>query len=642
MLVDMGVLKILERGLIFAVGLVAAFHSQSASAQARLEVREVLFGFHDSVSLLGVKNKFQPVSIKLANKSSTAFDGEVELYRCDVGGRQQGAKLVRQVFLSPGSERWVQFHVQALRDYEDYMIAWQSDRSRISGVRLKGEVGLKTVIYLEPGNQTGKIRSSGVVQFPERLFPPDVVACETLDVVILDHVPDWTKQQREAFMQWLEQGGEVRILQQRAGEFPSFSDELSPLNLPASSSMYGLGRIVREPETALLVENGVWVTRNFLVLPPSERQKKLMEEYKEVRQQRNYMWQYTTFEGFNIHAGTASNLKGMIKADHNWLLIGLMAFAYLTVIFPGCFLIGRERRDYRHTFGVLIGGTAIFSFGFYMVGRRGYDEQTAVRSIGVARQIGGDEFYVSLWSNIFVTTGGDYHINYPGPYRLFSTAQAEESVNGKINFDDGGSFPVDIPPYSSRSFFVSTRVENPGWAGVRFDRSVGRKLYFHVPDNFPAPVGNIEAVMNDRLCSVTYEDGQLVVEQSGALLRTALLTERGEYFGDTASTVFVEEQKEDRRFQQMLIPLIIDDLGISRDFELDFYKHTPGRIRLYFPIAYPDVLLATYGAGDDARIFPNQRGRLVLVYDLPLNNSGDAVEPDSTSEDTATENSEES
>ncbi|QDT37339.1 hypothetical protein [Stratiformator vulcanicus] len=627
------------RWLAVILGCIALMAGE-AGADPQLKVVDKIWGFNTRGRLQAVPNRFQPVSIRLQNTGTSAFDGEVALYRTNLSGQQIGAKLIRQIYLSPGAERWVQFYVFALSGQERWALSWpdgQATFGPIDDVRT-------SVAFLTPSDLGDGFGLFGMV-FPARLFPNDVAACESLRVAILDHMPArWDERQRQAFLDWIRLGGEVHVLQGPDGEHPVFPGELSELNLPVSKSRIGAGVIYRHDKTAQVLNSRSWIEENLATSELTEQ-----EETWRIKEEQESDQRYSphSFDDFNATSGVLANLKDMIRPEFNWGLIVLMSFAYLAVIFPGCFLMGKERRDYRHTFGVLLGAVAIFGFGFFMVGRRGYDEQTSVRSLVVAEAMGDGEFVATQWSNVFVTFGGDYDITHEGDFRIYSTAQDAEKVNGTISFDDLGSFLVDIPPYSSRAFALRTRIELPGLdVGDVNPTGGGRQLAISIGEDFPDATGPIYAVVGRQLRSVSREPDRLVVASQGQKLPSGLrLTEMSEYYARGGS--FVESEKpEEQAFDAMTKPAILRSLPIrsaderaypvrntdgtiptdnsgrmmtrkmTAEDELAVFEQEAGLVSLFVPVELPEALYARYRSGSDSTILPNQTGRLILVYHL--------------------------
>ena len=91
--------------------------------------------------------------------------------------------------------------------------------------------------------------------------------------------------------------------------------------------------------------------------------------------------------------------------------------------------MGRERRGYPVTLGLLLAVTVAFGVSLRAVGRRGYGESKSVRTTalvkalppsgaagsGAAGESGGTE--VTQWADAFVTDGGDYTFAVRGATR---------------------------------------------------------------------------------------------------------------------------------------------------------------------------------------------------------------------------------
>ena len=82
-------------------------------------------------------------------------------------------------------------------------------------------------------------------------------------------------------------------------------------------------------------------------------------------------------------------LRSLVRPDHNWALIYLCAAAFMLMVSPGLGFFSRRKLSWRTSLAVLVGVTALFSFLFFQLGRRGYDEVATTHTVAFARPVDG-------------------------------------------------------------------------------------------------------------------------------------------------------------------------------------------------------------------------------------------------------------
>jgi hypothetical protein len=319
--------------------------------------------------------------------------------------------------------------------------------------------------------------------------------------------------------------------------------------------------------------------------------------------------------------GFFSDLKQMTKPDHNWTVIYLMSLAYMVLIFPGCYLLGARRIDYRIVYGALLSAVILFSLGFSIIGRRGYGEATAVHSIAIARPLGDGQFDVTAWSNVFVTGGGDYAISHEGTGALYSTCQDVEAVNGLIKNGPGAQFVVDIPPYSSRTYGHRIksagepfRIEASEWKGgpalqnftATADRDL-KELLSRAP---------LYAMYRDRLYRLGIEGRRLELSGGTGSPLSAFVgtidanqySQYGAYYGSWSS----EELTEELRFRKMLKPLLVASLNLNSKKAAGEFSLPDDRVRLFVFAPLPQSFFIREGETK----FGKQAGFVLYCIDL--------------------------
>lgn len=617
-----------------------------SNAQA-LEVREFVWGFDGRV-LVG---HFNPLSIHLENSTAEAFDGRLRLVKTYGAGSQFDAPIEEEIFLAPYTSRWVQLYPYSLDGREDWVLSWGrggDQRIELSAPR----VGVPaTVLLTETNAIIGD--GGGIRRFSEELFPPLVTATDGLEALGLDFMPRWEMNRRQAFLDWLRRGGTVYVLQDISGKYPTFSGELAALNAPLTTFRVGAGKVVREPKQR----------RAFLALPkstnsvaPSESPgsetsagDKATQGDTESIDARIAETTSTSPQAAGNNAGGAyqngydpdaalsrfpeynnawsdellfTSLNMMTQPDHNWPLIHVMTWTYFLLIFPGCYLLGRRRFDYRWSIVGFVLAVVVFSYSFLSVGSRGYGEASTVSSVAIARPLADDVFDVTQWSNAFVTNGDQYRIQGPGTGHLFTTAQSIERVRGVVDNGVQGNFDVDMPPFSSRTILHRSRVQSTpikltveDW---RLDEDDSR-LIVTTEDGFPATRGPIVAIYGDQVYMVRHSGNRLSLAKWGngtsGLLRQAMsgLRYRNNWGWNEEDT-----RSLDRKFDEMRVSLIARSLGAKTGIENQpsaqqtIIENKPGRGCVRFFI-YAD-LPADFHLQSNA--FEKQQGRVLYCIDV--------------------------
>jgi hypothetical protein len=268
------------------------------------------------------------------------------------------------------------------------------------------------------------------------LFPATVTATDGLEALFVDYVPRWQASTRQALLDWIHRGGTLHVLHDLSGNFPEFTSELAVLNSSEARVQYGTGEVLHHARRRQDIDAA------------------FLEDFLPARQQ-------SSNRGWQADMAIFQQLKAITYPKHNWHVIHGLSLTYLVLICPGWFLLGRRRIDYRLSMLSFVAVTCLFSLAFNYVGRRGYGESTAVNAVAFAKPLADGQYDVTQWSNVFVTGGDTYRIRHAGSGQLYSTAQQIEEVNGIIENGLDGTFTVDMPLFSSRSFLHRMKVSGP-------------------------------------------------------------------------------------------------------------------------------------------------------------------------------------
>jgi hypothetical protein len=605
--------RFLQRWLSAVVASVLVFGGWNLALAVNVE--EVRWGFDGRV----VHHRFNVVSILLSNPSETPFEGRLQLRRF-YGNTSVGAVLEEPVFISPYATRWVQFYPYVMSAGEEWTLIWGRGGRERSTLNPPGKGEPALVLLEDPSSliQGGR----GLKRFPDNLFPPHVTATDGLQAVVLDHVPRWEQSRRQAFLDWLHGGGIVHILHGADGRFPQFPAALADLNSPLDVQRVGAGYVFRHARD----RNGV--DGDFLhraVLRQTAPQQAVADEIdggnragrRSGRANTDadaYDYSYGQWEGdLNLF----TKLKSLTQAHHNWALIYLLSFVYILCIFPGCYLLGWKRVDYRLTFGALLATVAVFSLAFAQVGRRGYGEATAVHSVAIARALPDGYYNVTQWTNVFVTGGDDYLLEHGGTGRVYSTCQQAEAVNGVIQCGVQGAFLVDIPPYSSRTFGHKTKLEAGDFEvqvqSVQAGPDGLKELVLSTGKNFPEQPKQMYALFRDRFYSLKRADadGRIeMVANAGAIAGFLNLDEIDRYYRFnpwSRPDVSAEDV-----FDEMPPLLIARSLGLHAPRQVEDFSLPDDQVRIFVYAPMPERFFVL-----EPRL-RRQAGYVLYCLELPL------------------------
>jgi hypothetical protein len=316
---------------------------------------------------------------------------------------------------------------------------------------------------------------------------------------------------------------------------------------------------------------------------------------------------------WNNDSAVLTQLKRLTRPEHNWLLINLLSWMYILLIFPGCYLLGRQRADFRITFGALLGVVVLFSLAFAWVGRRGYGESTTVNSIAIARSIRATEFDVLQWSNIFVVQGDLYDIHRDGAGALYSTAQEAEAVPGVIQTTGGSHFRVDIPPFSSRELVSRYKAKGPPiqLALEEFDGGLELRRLKLKCSGVPESSMHLLCLYGSAFHSLRLEGEHLAL---AAPAGTAANFLQLNWQMMQIDNPWYEREKKtpEKTFDSLLHSAIARSIGVHNYNEIAAYKLPLDRVRVYLYAPMPDEFFV------DPERFGRQAGYVLYVIDVPL------------------------
>jgi hypothetical protein len=409
------------RSSILAVLFLATFGSRPADA---LEIREKRWGFDGRVRA----GRFNVLSILVSNPGAHNFEGQFVLEDRHGLEKSVGAPTVQPVFVSAGTQRWVQFYVFVNQAGGEWNLRWGKgprDREKFDGAQFAAPARVLLVDPDSPFAAPGGLRA-----FPEDLFPTTIAALDALEAVALDHAPRWEAARREAFLDWLRAGGIVHLLHGADGQFPQFPDTLAVLNVSTERTRMGAGLIVRHDATRTEMNEMFLGSHGF---PAPELKTDASPHI------------------YNLESQLLQKLAALTKPAIAWWLIYLLTAGYIVVVGPMHYRWSK-RLPYLRSIALLVAIVVAFGSAFAFAGRRGANEKQQVNAVAIAHNLGNGRHDVTQWISAFAKRGDLYKLTHAAPANLYSTATEFDSVNGVIVYGREGNFDVDIPLFSTRPF----------------------------------------------------------------------------------------------------------------------------------------------------------------------------------------------
>jgi hypothetical protein len=565
----------------------------AAPARA-LDVASPEWGFGGTV----VPMAFNPVTIEVMNNDREPFQGDVALFQGRSAIAGDIPLIERDLYIEPGGSRRLQFFPYISQQWNEFQLGWGPNFE--TKVNLLDETaslrfGPPTTVLLRDSGFLSRT-NIGLPSFREDAFPISVSGTDGLKAVVLDHVPRWDNLRMQAFRDWIAAGGEVHLFFNDQGEHPKFPPPLEALNEPVETIALLGGRIHRHnlPITG--------IDKPFLndVLGVAS----VAQERAEQDNRRGFDYDYQWSTGTTI----APLLRSLTRPDHNWALIYALSFAYLAVVFPGCWLLGRRRADFRITYPVLIGAVVLFSLAFKSVGQRGYGEETAWNSVAVVRPLGEGRWLTQGWSNAFVTSGGEYTFEHKGDGLLYATSGTDDVRHGEATNRPNAHCMVDIPPFSSQ-----TIVHSGVFKGPTFNvRITSADLSANPPQFHLAVEGALPTPLQARALS---GKNMLTVVQVGEELQTQgaiPLNQSLQGIGPYGYSMYDNETSPEAAYSSAEPTLLAESLRIGSDQQRDNFELPADQLRLFIYAPAPPEFLDVAGGP------PKRNGWVLYAIDLAV------------------------
>ena len=620
----------------FAVLLAVLTCSQStAMAQKNQPVRvvETVWGFDGRV----VTGQFTPLSILIDNLSDQPIEAVARLRHIAGMVNAVGGEMTQPVFLGPNSRRWLQFypyisgqsaswHLDLITEDRTYTFdPMDQPRSvferNFRNEEKDAEQSMPAVI-LDPPGMVNRLPTT-IKHMPSEIFPPYSTATAGLYALFLDHVPDWETPRQEALLSWLKLGGRLHLLLDENNQTLQFSGPLSPLNEPFPEFQVGNGTVTRHDmqRAALTIQIVTPV-----VTPPGLTEV-LNEETVETQPgSSNALQTNNPFDEGEIFAW----LRELTQPDHSWVLIFLLSMFYVGLIFPGCWILSKQRNlHFLVTYGAIAGLATVFSLIFLFIGQRGYGESTSLHTLAIAKAEDETHWSTLQYTTIFVTSGDRYTLEEKDRQTLFASGSADERIDATMSSGNTARYDGSIPPFSSQSVVSRRRLvaDNWGLSIVSFVQNGEDLSELTMSVNKQIPSGSdvkYFAIHGTKIYSMSMDaaKGQLRCENaSGNLINfcqpvqeqdpqyTNRLTPGG--FAGPAYQETLESPAEERF--RMALPRMVE-----RSIEDDFFdgvrrfRMPVGKIRLLVYAPVP----AAFDLPFSAEV--KRGGRILYVKDLSL------------------------
>ncbi len=609
-----------------------------AVAQQNQQVRivEAIWGFDGRV----VPGQFMPLSLLLDNLSDEPIEAQATLASTSGMLREVGGTAIQPVFLGPNSRRWVQFYPYITTRMTTWRFTLRTkDRTHTfddidqpravfdnSGRSDQNAPQSLPAVILDPTGVLSK-QPTSIKHMPAEIFPPYATATHGLYAMFLDHVPDWEAPRQEALLSWLKSGGRLHLLLDQNNQTLRFSGALAVLNEPFPEFRVETGTVTRHDfqRAQLTIQ-----TVTPAVTPPETAPEDAADAKAfNLNQTNGAAWRTGQIDDDEVF----SELRLLTQPDHAWGLIFLLSLCYIGLIFPGCWILSKQRTlHFLVTYGAIAGLAALFSLCFLLIGRRGYGETTSVHTLAVAR--GEDETHWSLfeYSTLFVTAGDNYTIDSKGQQALLASGANEESVDADITSGNTASFVSRIPPFSNQALISRRRLQTDDWnlAVTGFSQNGAQltSLTISFGDKFPTGKEVQRFVMHGRDVhgmTIDADRKQLTLANSRQRLQDFCEPDRIDGSGTLMTPFGFVPQREPepdpvlKCFKDALPRLaqrsLIDDCVQS----VERFRLPEGRVRLLVYAPIPDSMQLSVSA--TAR----RSGRILFVRELPLSTDAAAA-----------------
>lgn len=407
-----------------------------------IEIHEIQWGFSNRP----VAYKLNPVSLVVENTGPTPFEGEIKFHQESLRGQQIGIALSAFTYIAPFEKKNIQFYPYITESANNWIATWDDAGKQVSQSFLSPRPLTQNVmIQLVKSNSLNRI-IPGIKACPDDLFPPFSGAVDSLDEVILDHIPTWGKSRRTAFLQWIYSGGVVHLFQNSNGDPLTFPESYQPLSSLETPQFYGNGIIYRYQNRLSDLSPGELqqvLAKTSSFATHSAKKKGKLSSYSDTM---NYIQ-------LNNDEEILARLTDLSKPNQIWYFIFLISFFYLVIAGPGYYLFTRYSKNPWLYYVVYLGGTLVFCLIFLITGQQSTNRQSEIRSLVVANILPSQEIDLTTWASLGIVSGGVFDIQYVGNDHIYSSCQPYSKINGIATSGSKGTMQVHIPPNSNCSVY---------------------------------------------------------------------------------------------------------------------------------------------------------------------------------------------
>ena len=622
--------------LIFMVAFVeASLLAPSCMAQdsQQLRIVEVVWGFDGRV----VTGQFMPLSILVDNLSDQPVEATARLRRRTGALIEVGGVSTQPAFIGPNSRRWIQFYPYMMSNSATWHFDLQTeektytfdsmdqpraifDRNRDSQ---EAQLSLPAVILDPPGFATKS--PTTVKHMPAEIFPPYATAMHGLHALFLDHVPDWEAPRQQALLSWLKSGGQLHLMKDSNNQTLSFSGILAPLNEPFPEFPVGSGTVTRHD----FQRDGLSLQVVTPVVTPPGANVDSPEPEPSFNQIGNAS--HSAQEEATVNDDELLMwMRELTQPDHAWIPIFLLSMCYVGLIFPGCWILSKQRRlHFLVTYGAIAGLAVVFSLIFLFIGQRGYGETTSLHTLAVARAEDATHWSSLEYRTLFVTSGDLYTLDDKDRQTLLASGAADERADALMTAGNSASVVARVPPFSSQSMIFRRRLTLDDWnlaiTNVEQSGSELTALTLSFNEKFPLQKDNKYFVIHGkRIHTLKADDAkkQLTYAGGGSPLMSfcspvqefdnsfpMVVTTRG-IVGPDGNEVLDDPVAE--CFSKSMLKLIARSAADDFYADLKRFELPEGRVRILIYAPIPAAQEMTVSA--DVK----RAGRILYVRDFPM------------------------
>ncbi len=622
--------------LIFMVAFVeASLLAPSCMAQdsQQLRIVEVVWGFDGRV----VTGQFMPLSILVDNLSDQPVEATARLRRRTGALIEVGGVSTQPAFIGPNSRRWIQFYPYMMSNSATWHFDLQTeektytfdsmdqpraiyDRNRDSQ---EAQLSLPAVILDPPGFATKS--PTTVKHMPAEIFPPYATAMHGLHALFLDHVPDWEAPRQQALLSWLKSGGQLHLMKDSNNQTLSFSGILAPLNEPFPEFPVGSGTVTRHD----FQRDGL----SLQVVTPAVTPPGANMDSPEPEPSFNQIGtaSHTAQEEATVNDDELLMwMRELTQPDHAWIPIFLLSMCYVALIFPGCWILSKQRRlHFLVTYGAIAGLAVVFSLIFLFIGQRGYGETTSLHTLAVARAEDATHWSSLEYRTLFVTSGDLYTLDDKDRQTMLASGAADERADALMTAGNSASVVARVPPFSSQSMIFRRRLTHDDWnlaiTNVEQSGSELTALTLSFNEKFPLQKDNKYFVIHGkRIHTLKADDAkkQLTYAGGGSPLMSfcspvqefdnsfpMVVTTRG-IVGPDGNEVLDDPVAE--CFSKSMLKLIARSAADDFYADLKRFELPEGRVRILIYAPIPAAQEMTVSA--DVK----REGRILYVRDFPM------------------------